>query len=354
MNKTICLVAMAFLITATGCQQQDFKKDKDGTEYKIISNSNGKKAVAGDIMEVNLFATYKDNKIDTMLFSSIKSSAPRFLPYDTAQLPPYFKEVHEGDSLVIRQSTDSLLKYGGGAPFMQKGNYIVQSFKIVKLLPSKEAAESAAKPFEAVAKKINYNLAVKEIEKEIAANDSLVKADDQIIKDYMTKHNLTGTKTKWGTYVITDVAGDGPAIGDTDVAVVNYTGRTFNDSVFDSNTIPKFGHPEPLYVDMSQFRVIPGWIDGLKLMHKGTKGKLIVPSYLAYRERGNPPRIAPNSNLIFDMEITDVVNQEQYQQEMQKEQQQRMQQQQMMQQMQKMQQQQQQQQQTPSVPPNGK
>ena len=350
MNKSICLVAAAFFIFAAGCQQQDFKKDKDGTEYKLIPNSSGTKAVAGDVMEVNLFARYKDS----LLFNSIERSAPRFLPYDTAQLPPYFKEVHEGDSLVIRQSTDSLIKYGAAAPYMKKGNYVVQSFKIVKLFHSKEAADSAAKPFEAAAKKINYNLEVKQIEKDIANNDSLVKADDQIIKDYMAKHNLTGTKTKWGTYVITDVPGDGPLIGDTDVAVVNYTGRTFDDSTFDSNTIPKFGHPQPLYVDMSQFRVIPGWIDGLKLMHKGTKGKIIVPSYLAYKERGAPPKIAPNANLIFDMEVTDVVNQQQYQVEMQKEQDQMMQQRQMMQQLQKMQQQQGHQQQTPTVPPPGK
>jgi len=350
MNKSIYLVAAAFIILAAGCQQQDFKKDKDGTEYKLIPNSSGKKAVAGEVMEVNLIAKYKDS----LLYSSVVASAPRFLPYDTAQLPAYFKEVHEGDSLVIRQSTDSLLKYGAAAPYMKKGNYVIQSFKVVKLLPSKEAADSAAKPFEAAAKIYNYNNAVKQIEKEIADNDSLVKADDQIIKDYMAKHHLTGTKTKWGTYVITDVPGSGPLISDTDIAVVNYTGRTFDDSTFDSNTIPKFGHVQPYYVDMSEFRSIPGWNDGLKLMHKGFKGKLIIPSYLAYGASGRSPRIAPNSNLVFDIEVTDLATPEQYQQELQKEQQQMMQQRQMMEQMQKMQQQQQHQQQTPSVPPPGK
>lgn len=350
MNKSICLVAAAFFILAAGCQQQDFKKDKDGTEYKLIPNSSGKKAVAGDVMEVNLIAKYKDST----LFSSIIASAPRFLPYDTAQLPAYFKEVHEGDSLVIRQSTDSLLKYGAAAPYMKKGNYVIQSFKVVKLFSSKDAADSAAKLFEAAGKTYNYNMAVKQIEKEIADNDSLVKADDQIIKDYMAKHNLTGTKAKWGTYVITDVPGAGATIGDTDIAVVNYTGRTLDDSVFDSNTIPKFGHPQPYYVDMSEFSSIAGWIDGLKLMHKGFKGKIIVPSYLAYGARGRSPKIAPNSNLLFDIEVTDLATKQQYQEEMQKEKEQMMQQRQMMQQLQKMQQQQQNQQKAPTAPPAGK
>ncbi len=81
MNKTLFLVAAAFILTATGCQEQQFKKEKDGSEYKIISNG-GKKAVAGNFMQVNILAKYKDS----VLFSSVESSAPRFIPYDTTQL----------------------------------------------------------------------------------------------------------------------------------------------------------------------------------------------------------------------------------------------------------------------------
>jgi FKBP-type peptidyl-prolyl cis-trans isomerase len=336
MNKFLCLAA-AFIVVATGCNSQQFKKDKDGTEYKIIRNNNGKKAVAGDWMQVNLVAKYKDS----VLFSSLVESQPRFVPFDTVQLPSYFKDVHEGDSLVIRQSTDSIIKYGQGQPFMQKGEYIYQTFKFVKLFSSKAAADSAAKPYEAAAKIINNKKAIEQVEKQISSNDSLVKADDKIIQDYMAKNNLKGNKTKWGTYVVIDSAGTGATIGENDFAVVNYTGRTFNDSTFDSNTNPKFGHPEPLYVDMSGWRVIPGWIDGLKLMQKGSRGKIIVPSYLAYGKSGRAPKIGPNENLIFDIKVTDIVDQNAYDTEMEKQQQQMMMQRQMMEQMQKQMQQQQ-------------
>jgi FKBP-type peptidyl-prolyl cis-trans isomerase len=348
MNKTLGLLAAAIIFLASGCNEQKFIKDADGTEHKIIRNSNGKKAVAGDFMEVNITAKYKDS----VLFSSVESSQPRFIPFDTVQMPPYFKEVHEGDSLVIRQSTDSLIKSGQAAPFMKKGEYIVQSFKIVKIFPNKEAADSAAKVFEPAAKIYNKKKTDDQIEKEISSNDSLVKADNKIITDYMAKNNLKGTKTKWGTYVVIDSAGTGPMIGNNDVAVVNYTGRTFEDSTFDSNTNPKFGHPEPLYVDMSQYRVIPGWVDGLKLMQKGSVGKIIVPSYLAYGAGGRPPKIGPNENLVFDIKVTDVVDQAAYQKEQEKEQMQMQQQRQMMEQMQRQMQQQQQQQK--NQPPSGK
>lgn len=345
MNRLIILATSIVFLFAAGCNGQRFIKEKDGSEYKIIRDNKGKLAVAGEFMQVNLLVKYKDS----VLFSSVESSAPRFIPYDTMQLPPYFKEVHEGDSLVIRQSTDSIMKSGGGAPFMEKGQYMVQSFKIVKLFPSKEAADSVAKTFEPAAKAFSYKKAVESIEKEIAANDSLVKADDKIITDFMAKNNLKGTKTSWGTYVVIETPGTGENIDQNDVAEVNYTGRTFNDSTFDSNTDKNFNHVEPLYVDMSEFRVIPGWIDGLKQMKKGSKGKIIIPSYLGYGKNGMPPKIAPNSNLIFDIEVTDIVDQDMYQKKMAEQQEEMQKQREMMQQ--EMQRQQQQQ---PPANPNGK
>jgi FKBP-type peptidyl-prolyl cis-trans isomerase FkpA len=336
MNKTLCLLAAAFFILATGCKNQQFKKEKDGTEYKIIS-SGGKKATAGDFMEVNILAKYKDS----VLFSSVESSMPRFIPFDTAQLPPFFKEIHEGDSLVIRQSTDSLMKTGQSAPFMEKGQFVYQTFKIVKLFSNKDAADSASKPFEALAKVKAYKKTVEQIEKDIAANAPLVKEDDKTITDFITKNNLKADKTPWGTYVAITTPGTGDKLNENSVAEINYTGKTFNDSTFDSNTDKKFNHVQPLYVDMSQFQVIPGWIDGLKMMQKGSVGKIIIPSYLAYGKNGAPPKIGPDQNLVFDIQVTDVLTYDQYQQKMEAQQK-------MMQMMQQqMQQQQQQQQQNP-------
>src|SRR3978361_1280947 len=106
MNRTFYLLA-SLLIFAMGCSSNnDFKKAKDGSDYKIFANEKGKKAVTGNFIQLNILAKYKDS----VLFSSIDNSMPRFITYDTAQLPPFFKEVHEGDSLIIRMPTDPLIK----------------------------------------------------------------------------------------------------------------------------------------------------------------------------------------------------------------------------------------------------
>ena len=340
MNKSLGLAAFAILIFAAGCKDQDFKKTKDGAEYKVYRNESGAKVVPGDFIQLNILAKYKDST----LFSSIDESSPRFIPYDTVSFPEFFKNINEGDSLVIRQSTDSIMKTGQGAPWMQKGQYIYQNFKVVKVFKNKEAADSASKAFLPLARSKAYKKAEKSIEKEIADNDSLMKKDDEIIRAYMAKNNIQGEKTKWGTYVAITTPGTGPNLTENDVAVVNYTGKTFNDSTFDSNTDKSFNHVEPLDVNLGEYNgIIPGWVDGLKLMKKGSKGKIIIPSLLAYGKNGRAPKIAPNENLVFDIEVTDVISQDQYNQEMESKQRsmQMMQQQMMQQQMEKQRQQQQ-------------
>jgi FKBP-type peptidyl-prolyl cis-trans isomerase len=160
------------------------------------------------------------------------------------------------------------------------------------------------------------------------------------LSDYLAAHKLTATKAPWGTYVVITNPGTGDNINDTSVAVVNYTGRTIQDTVFDSNTDPKFGHKEPIMVDLNQLNsVILGWNDGLKMLKKGSKAQFYIPSSLGYGKTGNGEKIKANENLIFDIEVVDIITPAQYQAK-QMEQQQKM-----MEMQQKMQQQIQQQQQ---------
>ena len=163
MNRSSYLIA-AIIIFVAGCTDNAFKKSPDGSEYRIISNESGRKAVAGNFIQLNILAKYKDS----VLFSSIENDMPRFIPYDTAQLPPFFKKINEGDSLILRTSTDTLIKMGRGAPFMKKNEYINQYFKVVKVFTSKEEVDKVAKTFEAAAKAKAYKKTLELIKKELA------------------------------------------------------------------------------------------------------------------------------------------------------------------------------------------
>ncbi|MGL1814351.1 UNVERIFIED_CONTAM: FKBP-type peptidyl-prolyl cis-trans isomerase, partial [Serratia marcescens] len=54
-------------------------------------------------------------------------------------------------------------------------------------------------------------------------------------------------------------------------------------------------------------QVIPGWTEGLQLMKEGEKARLFVPAKLAYGEVGSGDAIGPNSTLIFDVELLEVL-----------------------------------------------
>ena len=306
MKKNLCLVGLAALIL-TGCNAP-FKKSPDGTEYKLIVNKSGKKAMKGDFMQLSITAKYKDS----LLFSTAENGSPRFIPFDTAQLPVFFKEIHEGDSLIIRASTDTLIKKNQSQPFMKKGQFIYQYFKVVKLYSNRAAVDSAAKSYESVAKAIANKKILEQIKKELVTNAPQLKKDDAIIADYLAKNNLKATKSAWGTYVAITTPGTGANLSDKDIAVVNYTGRNLKDSVFDSNTDPRFGHVAPYDVNLGEFGVIPGWIDGLKMMQKGSVGKLIIPSSLAYGKEGKGGNIGADEILVFDISIVDVISKDQY------------------------------------------
>jgi FKBP-type peptidyl-prolyl cis-trans isomerase len=59
-------------------------------------------------------------------------------------------------------------------------------------------------------------------------------------------------------------------------------------------------------VIVGQGQVIPGWEEALTLLKDGGKGKFIIPSSLAYGERGYPGIIPPNADLAFDLQIMKV------------------------------------------------
>lgn len=117
------------------------------------------------------------------------------------------------------------------------------------------------------------------------------KSDKEIIE------TLSGLK-----YVIFE-EGEGDLIEKDNVVFINYSGYFSDGKLFDSS-VKRF---EPIQVPVGAGAVIDGWEEGLLLMKKGAKFQLLIPSNLGYGETGAPPQIPKNADLIFDIEVLEVL-----------------------------------------------
>jgi len=93
--------------------------------------------------------------------------------------------------------------------------------------------------------------------------------------------------------------GDGIPAEKGKTVSVHYKGQLADGTVFDSS----YKRNKPLEFPVGVGHVIAGWDEGIQLLEVGDKARMVIPSDLAYGERGAGGVIPPNAVLIFDVEL---------------------------------------------------
>ncbi len=93
-------------------------------------------------------------------------------------------------------------------------------------------------------------------------------------------------------------SGKGPKPKADDMVRVNYKAMFIDGTEFENNGEKPFTTPVN--------QVIPGWQEALQLMPVGSKWLLFIPPALAYGAEGSPPAIAPNTTLVFELELLEI------------------------------------------------
>jgi FKBP-type peptidyl-prolyl cis-trans isomerase len=109
------------------------------------------------------------------------------------------------------------------------------------------------------------------------------------------------TKTASGMLVKHTKPGTGASPAATDNVKVHYEGRLIDGKVFDSS----IARGEPATFPLNG--VIACWTEGVQTMKVGGKAQLVCPANLAYGPQGSPPTIPPQSTLVFDVELLEIV-----------------------------------------------
>ena len=112
---------------------------------------------------------------------------------------------------------------------------------------------------------------------------------------------MRGATTASGINIRVAEEGTGDPIRAMDGAIIEYEGRLVDGTVFDST---QGRGPAP----MIPSQVIPGFGEALQQMREGGSYRVRIPAALAYGATGTPDgKIPPNSDLIFDVTVRQVV-----------------------------------------------
>ena len=184
--------------------------------------------------------------------------------------------------------------------------------KITIIANGKDAKSfNAVKVFEDYFKEINKREREREAKTKAAATKFL---EEVKVQEPQAKALPSGVK------IFKLVDGKGKQPNHTHQVMVNYAGYLKNGTLFDSNVKEieeAYGKYDSLREQQGGYQafpmpyntsaqLIPGFRDALLTMKVGDKIRVFIPAALGYGERGAGDVIPPNSDLIFDIEITDI------------------------------------------------
>jgi FKBP-type peptidyl-prolyl cis-trans isomerase len=224
-------------------------------------------------------------------YARVDSVGPEYNPTEV------FPLLRKGDSAVIVIEVDTLIKKNPGQlpPYLKRKDKMVLTIRVLDILPTSEALQKDQ---------------MEEMAKQKQKDDVRKDAEIKEIQQYLAKNNIKAQQTRNGVFYEIQNPGSGEQADSGKVVSINYTGYFLDGKFFDSNIdsskqVEK--HPlQPFQFMAGVQGAIPGMLEGITVFKEGGKGRLFIPSVLAYGSQGSPPVIKPNANLMFEIELTKV------------------------------------------------
>lgn len=273
---------------------------ENGFSYTLHTAEEGAKAEDGDYVYFHV-----QRRADENILSSTRddASAPvPSMPYTKVPAPgqeqspfPYIMGLMAvGDSLTINFPLDTIPKEQL-PPELQEAAVMYLDVTVVDIV-NKEAYEAKQKV---------------EQEKAFAAQAEAMKEVpiiDALIKETLAKYKSGALDADMlvlpgGLKIHFHEKGTGATATTGQTVSTQYYGALMTDgSEFDNS----FKRGQPIDFPVGQGRVIKGWDQAFLNIPEGSKATMFIPADLAYGERGSPPNIEPNAELMFYVELEKV------------------------------------------------
>ena len=281
MKHIIYSIQALVLLLFTACNSEGFKTAENGLEYRIFTKTAGDKPKIGDVVSMELYIA--------TTYDSVIWDAPF-----TVQLT---KPTHSGGSI---ENAIAMLAVGDSAEFKISSKGFFNNTRLQSMPFTEEKSP-----------KLNFRIKTIHIKTQAKFIDeqkrlATLRYDEELrkLQLYIQKKTISVAPSMSGLYTIPVKRGKGkPATSGTSVTV-HYTGAFLDGTVFDSSV----ARNETFTFEIGMQKVIAAWEEGVSQMHEGEKAQFIVPSHLAYGEKGYEGIIPPFSTLIFEIELISVNN----------------------------------------------
>jgi len=250
------------------------KPTESGLYYEELKAGSGPLAKKGDLVTVIFNISFLDG---IELFSSKDQGEPVFFelgqPFDTEGMNEALLKMKAGGKSRIIMPSNLAFGERGRGNFIPPYSTLISEVELLKIQTKKE-----------------YN-------DEQRGNETVD------IRKYLNENGIDVNPTASGMYFIEREKGTGPAPKTGDKVKVWYTGKLLDGTVFDASS----NRNKAYEFALGQGRVIKGWDLGIAMMKQGGKATLVIPSNLAYGERGSGQTIPPFAPLVFEVELQEVI-----------------------------------------------
>ena len=292
--KTILLATVLLLANAMTAQTDGYQKTPTGLFYKIITKGEGAQPQVGELMDVSISCMVNDTIViipeseNTMMMGTSMFSGDLF---------EGMAMMHVGDSasfIVDIDSTFVTLFQSPGLPWGLLPTDVMRfEVRLDDVYPESEYMQR-------VAAKLKQERDARVAQLKADHPNETADAEHELM-EYLVSNRIRPAATESGLYYLKTQDGNGERPEFGQMVRVHYTGKLLDGTVFDSS----YDRNEPIIFPVGVGQVIAGWDEGIMLMSKGEKGVLYIPYYLGYGDRAAGDKIAPFSNLIFEVELVD-------------------------------------------------
>lgn len=161
-----------------------------------------------------------------------------------------------------------------------------------------DEAESAAAPAETHAEEVKITLPD-------APENPLIKLNGEKSAAFLAENGARAgvVTTASGLQIEITKEGEGDSPDADDYVLFHYVGKLIDGTTFDDSHV--LG--SPIMVPSIEQLPVPGVPEALSMMTEGSTASIAVPPELAFGEEGLPGLFEPNTTLLFDLELIEVV-----------------------------------------------